>query len=230
MVQDGADIIDVGGESTRPFAEPVSCEEEIARVIPVIEAIRAKSDAFVSIDTYKSEVARAAVEAGAGIVNDISGLSFDENMAGTVAELGVDVVIMHIRGTPRNMQTDPHYDDVIEEIKGYFVERLASAREHGIEEERIIIDPGIGFGKRLEDNLRIIKSLRAFKELGRPLLVGTSMKTFIGQVLDAPPEERTEGTLASIVISLWNGADIVRVHDVPGALKVVKLVNAVMRS
>ncbi|HOJ70353.1 MAG TPA: dihydropteroate synthase [Syntrophorhabdaceae bacterium] len=230
MVEDGADIIDVGGESTRPFSDPVDAHEELKRVIPVIEAIRSRSDVIISIDTYKSEVAEKACDAGAEIVNDISGLGFDSNMADTIARMGAYVVIMHIKGTPRDMQTNPYYDDVVSEIKGYFQERIALAESKGIKRDKIILDPGIGFGKRVEDNLRIIKGLGSFKDLGMPILIGTSMKSFIGKVTETELDERTEGTLASIAISVWNGADIVRVHDIKKANKVLKLVDAVMKS
>jgi dihydropteroate synthase len=230
MIDEGADIIDVGGESTRPFSESVPIEEELKRVIPVVEGIRARSDCTISIDTYKAKVAREACNAGADIVNDISGLSFDKDMADAVCDLGVQTVVMHMKGTPGNMQKDPHYEDVISEIKAFFKERIEFAQKHGIANERIILDPGIGFGKRMQDNLTIIKKLKAFKELEMPLLIGTSMKSFIGHVTDSPLEERMEGALASVAISVWNGADIVRVHDVKSARKVVRLVSAIMKA
>lgn len=230
MVEEGADIIDVGGESTRPYSEPVSTDEELKRVIPVIEGIRSRSDVFISIDTYKARVAEEAVYAGADIVNDISGFKFDRDMAYTVARLGVYGVIMHIKGTPRNMQVNPYYEDVISEIKEYFNERIEFALSVGIEREKIIIDPGIGFGKRVKDNLKIIKELKTFKEFGLPVLIGTSMKSFIGHVTSSEVHDRVEGTLASIAISIWNGADILRVHDVKKTVKVLKLVHAIMNS
>jgi len=230
MIDEGADIIDIGGESTRPFSEPAPIEEELKRVIPVVEGVRARSDSIISIDTYKAKVAREACNAGADIVNDISGLSFDRDMADTVCEFGVQTVIMHIKGTPGNMQQDPRYEDVISEIKAFFRERIEFAQKHGIANERIILDPGIGFGKRIQDNLAIIKNLKAFKDLEMPLLIGTSMKSFIGHVTDSPLEERMDGTLASVAISIWNGADIVRVHDVKSARKVVQLVSAIMKA
>ena len=230
MIEDGADIIDVGGESTRPFSELISVDDELNRVIPVIEGIRANSDIAISIDTNKAQVAYEAYQAGADIVNDISGFMFDPDMAPTVSKLNMYAVIMHIKGTPKDMQQNPQYDDVISEIKAFFVERTAFARQHGVNEDRIILDPGIGFGKRVEDNLRIIKQISDFKELGRPILMGTSMKSFIGHITDSPLRERVEGTLASIAISAWNGANIVRVHDVKKAKKVVKLVSAIISS
>jgi len=229
MAEGGADIIDVGGESTRPGSEPTSLGEELDRVLPVIEGIRKRSSIPLSIDTYKAAVARAAVASGADMVNDISSLSFDEDMAGVVAASGVPVVIQHIKGTPRDMQKNPSYQDVTGEIKEFFIERIAYARSCGIDEDDIIIDPGIGFGKRVSDNLTIIRELGRLKELGRPLLIGTSMKSFIGRIMGTDlPAERAEGTLASVAISLWNGADMVRVHDVVRTKKVVKFMKALM--
>jgi len=229
MAEGGADIIDVGGESTRPGSEPTSLGEELDRVLPVIEGIRKRSSIPLSIDTYKAAVARAAIASGADMVNDISSLSFDEGMAGVVAASGVPVVIQHIKGTPRDMQKNPSYQDVTGEIKEFFIERIAYARSCGIDEDDIIIDPGIGFGKRVSDNLTIIRELGRLKELGRPLLIGTSMKSFIGRIMGTDvPAERAEGTLASVAISLWNGADMVRVHDVARTKKVVKFMKALM--
>jgi dihydropteroate synthase len=230
MVEEGADIIDVGGESTRPFSERVGADEELQRVIPVIRGIRAQSDVLISIDTYKSAVAEAAHDAGADMVNDISALAFDPEMAETAGRLAMYVVMMHIKGTPEDMQSDPHYEDVVSEAVGFLRTRMAFATDHGIREEDLIVDPGIGFGKRVEDNLRIIKELRAFKGLGAPVLIGTSMKSFIGRITGFPLEERVEGTLASIAIAIWNGADIVRVHDVKKARKVAVFVDAVLKS
>jgi dihydropteroate synthase len=230
MVEDGADIIDVGGESTRPYSEPVPADEEVARVLPVISRIRARSDTLISVDTYKAKTARAAHSAGADMINDISGLTFDRDMADTVSDLGAYVVIMHIKGIPGNMQEAPFYDDVISEIKDFFIDRVRFAKDHGVKEDNIVLDPGIGFGKRVEDNLKILKMLGAFKDIGRPVLVGASMKSFIGEVIDTPVEERIDGTLASIAVSLWNGADIVRVHDVKRARRVLNFVHAVRGS
>jgi dihydropteroate synthase len=227
LVGEGADILDVGGESTRPYAESVSAADELTRVLPVIRGIRAESEAIISIDTYKAEVAERAIEAGADVVNDISGLTFDSRMADVVASTGVYTVLMHIKGVPGNMQKDPFYEDVIKEIKTFLEERALYAERHGVARNKIILDPGIGFGKRVVDNLKIIKELRSFKDLGYPVLIGTSMKAFIGQITDSPVEERMEGTLASVALALWNGADIVRVHDVGRAVKVLKLVEAV---
>lgn len=230
MIDEGADIIDVGGESTRPFSKPVSVEEELKRVIPVIEGIRKTSYIPISIDTSKEKVAKEACNAGADIVNDISGMSFDKNMADTVCNAGAQIVIMHIKGTPEDMQNNPYYENVVSEICEFFKERISFANKHGIENDCIILDPGIGFGKRVSDNLAIIKNLKVFKEFKMPILIGTSMKSFIGHVTNSPLNERMEGTLASIAISIWNGADIVRVHDVKSARKTVQLVNAIMNA
>ncbi len=231
MVKEGADIIDVGGESSRPGSEPIGIEEELHRVVPVIKAIREKNpDITISVDTRKAAVAAESCNAGADMINDISALMFDPEMAETVARSGAYIVLMHMKGTPRDMQKEPYYSDVISEVEDFLHERLECARECGIDEERIILDPGIGFGKRVEDNLRIIKELSRFKTLGRPILVGSSMKSFIGKLTDWDMEGRVEGTLASIAIAIWNGADIVRVHDVRKTRKVVTIVDAVMRS
>lgn len=230
MIEDGADIIDVGGESTRPFADEVGVEEELERVLPVVKMIRSRYEIPISIDTYKADVAREACQAGADIINDISGLTFDPGMAACAAKYGVYVVIMHTKGTPREMQKDPYYDDVIEEICQYLERQTEVARRAGVSEDRIILDPGIGFGKRVEDNLKILKKMSDFKKLGKPVLIGPSMKSFIGKVLNDPLEERLVGTLASVAVSVMNGADIVRVHDVAKTRKVVGLVDAVMKS
>ncbi|NOZ57382.1 MAG: dihydropteroate synthase, partial [Calditrichaeota bacterium] len=229
MVDAGADIIDVGGESTRPGAEPVSAQEERRRVVPVIRALRRQSDVLISIDTYKAEVAQAAVDAGADIVNDISGLGFDDGMPEVVAASGAGLVLMHIKGTPRTMQRNPVYGDVIGEISDYFAGRLGKAEEAGISREQVVLDPGIGFGKQLEHNLEILRRLKEFRRLGRPLLVGPSRKSFIGAILDLPPDQRLEGTAAAVALCVAGGADIVRVHDVPEMTRVVRVADAVVR-
>ena len=231
MIDEGADIIDVGGESTRPFSEPTPRAEELARILPVIEAVRKHSDVPLSVDTYKAEVARAALLSGADIINDISAMSFDDHMADVVAGAKAPVIMQHIKGTPRDMQENPSYEDVTGEIREFFVERIAFAKARGINEEDIIIDPGIGFGKQLRHNLTIIKELGRLKELGRPLLIGTSMKSFIGRIMGTTAlEDRAEGTLASVVMSVWNGADIVRVHDVARTRRVITFMEALMAS
>jgi len=230
MVEEGADIIDVGGESTRPGSEPVPLQEEIDRTIPVIEEISKKIKVPVSIDTYKAEVARRALDAGASIVNDISGLRFDPEMPKVVSQYKVPVVIMHIKGMPKDMQANPIYEALIPEITDYFRESIRLAVESGITEDKIIIDPGIGFGKTFDHNLEIIKNLREFTLLEKPLLVGVSRKAFIGKILgDAPVSERLEGSEAAAAISILNGANIIRVHDVKEMKKVALVADAIKR-
>lgn len=229
MIDEGADIIDIGAETTRPFSEPTPLAEEMERLMPVIEAVRKHSDIPISVDTYKAAAAAAALAAGADIVNDISSLAFDPDMVEVVATTGAPVVLMHIKGTPRDMQKDPVYQDAVGEIKAFLAERIAFAKSHGIDEENIVVDPGIGFGKRLQDNLAIIRELPRLKELGKPILMGTSMKSFIGRITGTDAlEDRVEGTLASIAMSLWHGADIVRVHDVARTRRVVGFMEALM--
>jgi dihydropteroate synthase len=230
MVEEGADILDIGGESTRPGSQPVSEEEELCRVLPVIEAIRERTDVPLSIDTTKSRVAERALQAGACMVNDISGLGFDPRMAEVVAQHGALCCIMHIQGTPQTMQRNPHYEDVVRDISRYFEQRLALAERAGIPREHIWLDPGIGFGKTVEHNLDILRRLRELTMLGLPLLVGTSRKSFIGKVLgDLPPEERLEGTAATVAIAIINGANAVRVHDVKEMVRVARMTDAVLQ-
>lgn len=230
MVEEGADILDIGGESTRPGSQPVSEDEELRRVMPVIEAIRQRIDIPLSIDTTKSRVAQMALQAGVCLVNDISGLGFDPRMAEVVAQYGALCCIMHIQGTPQTMQINPHYHDVIREICDYFEERIALAQQAGIPRERIWIDPGIGFGKTLTHNLQILRQLREFTRFGLPVLVGTSRKSFIGKILgDLPPEERLEGTAATVAIAILHGASVVRVHDVKPMVRVARVADAIAR-
>lgn len=215
MIKQGVDIIDIGGESTRPGAESVSITQEIDRVMPILEQIVKNFNVPVSIDTYKSEVAKIALEIGANMVNDISALTFDENMGKILASyVDVPVVLMHIKGTPKNMQINPSYKDVIEEIMEFLDNAINRAKQFGIKDENIIIDPGIGFGKRLQDNITIIKKLAEFKPLDKPILVGTSRKSFIGHILNLELEERLTGTIAANLLCLINGANILRVHDI----------------
>jgi len=228
MVEEGANIIDIGGESTRPGAESVQLEEELSRTIPIIEAIRLKSDCLISIDTYKSKVAKAALDAGADMVNDISGLTFDHNMASLVAKRNVPVIIMHIKGKPGDMQKNPNYDNLIKEIKAFFEVQIAIAKKAGIDSGNIILDPGIGFGKRLEDNFEIIRELGQISTMGYPVLLGPSRKSFIGFTLDLPIEERIEGTLASITAGVINGARIVRVHDIRATRRTLTITEKIM--
>ncbi len=230
MVGDGADILDIGGESTRPGSEPVSLEEELRRTLPVIESLASQVKVPISIDTYKADVARRAIDAGASIVNDISGLRFDPEMPAVISHYGVPVVIMHMKGSPKNMQQAPSYAALIPEILEFMKTRIAFAVNAGIPEGRIVIDPGLGFGKTFDHNLEILHNLDKFTSLGRPILVGPSRKAFIGKVLDnAPATERLEGTAAAVAISIIKGANIVRVHDVKEMAKVAKVADAIKR-
>lgn len=230
MASEGADILDVGGESTRPGAEPVSLEEELQRVLPVIEGLAAETEAVISIDTYKSAVAREALARGAAIVNDISGLHFDAEMGRVAAGAGAAVVIMHIQGTPRSMQENPKYDDVIGEISDYLVEGMATAGQAGIGPDQIIVDPGFGFGKTVEHNLELVRRLGEFRNLGAPVMIGPSRKRTLGILLnDAPPNERREGTAAMVALAIAAGADIVRVHDVREMARLARVADAVVR-
>ncbi|MFO0751828.1 MAG: dihydropteroate synthase [Thermodesulfovibrionales bacterium] len=230
MVEEGADILDIGGESTRPGSDPVSLDEELRRTLPVIEAIAKAVNVPVSIDTYKAEVARRALDAGASLVNDISGLRFDPGMPKLVAERGVPVVLMHIKGDPKNMQKNPAYEALIPEVMEYLRTSILLALEAGVHENRILLDPGIGFGKTASHNLEIIGNLKEFARLGKPLVMGVSRKAFIGTILDgAPAGDRLEGTAAAVAVSLLNGAHIVRVHDVKEMARVAKVVDAIKR-
>jgi dihydropteroate synthase len=230
MVAEGADIVDVGGESSRPGADPVPAEVEMDRVLPVIEKLAKTIEIPISIDTYKSSVARHALDVGACIVNDISALRSDQDMAAVVAEARVPVVLMHMKGTPKDMQLDPRYGSLISEIISFLRTRIQAAVDAGISPNQIIIDPGIGFGKTVQHNLEIIRRLREFKSLGRPILIGTSRKSFIGKVLDLPADDRLEGTAATVAIAIANGADIVRVHNVKEIARVVRMTDAIVRS
>lgn len=228
LVAEGADILDVGGESTRPGSEGVSLEEELARVVPVVAALRERTDAPLSVDTSKPAVARAAVQAGADIINDVFGLRAP-GMVETVAELGVPVVIMHMLGTPRDMQRDPRYDDVVGEIADFLAERIAAAVAAGVAESRIVVDPGFGFGKTVAHNLEILRGLGELRRLGRPLLIGTSRKSTLGAVLGLPVAERIFGTAATGALAIQGGADILRVHDVKAMAQVARMSDAVVR-
>jgi len=230
MVEDGADIIDIGGESTRPGSDPLPTEEELRRVIPVIEALVPKVHIPLSIDTYKADVARRAFDAGASMVNDISGLRFDPDMPKVVASCDASVVIMHIKGTPQNMQQNPRYDALIPEIMDYLRCSIRLAVKFGVRDDRIIIDPGLGFGKTFDHNLEILRRLDEFTLLEKPVLIGPSRKAFIGKILgNARPADRLEGTAAAVAVSIMNGANMVRVHDVKEMVKVAKIADAVKR-
>ncbi len=228
MIEEGADFIDVGGESTRPGAGPVPLAEELNRVLPVISALAGKTDTPISVDTYKPQVAMSALDAGAVIVNDISGMAFDDALAKLAREMGASVVLMHMKGEPRTMQNNPAYDNLWQEVIDYLQQRIEHVRSSGL--KQIIIDPGIGFGKRPEHNLKILKNLSNLKSLGYPILAGTSRKSFIGKLLDLQIENRLEGSLAAAVVSVMNGASIVRVHDVKETKRAVAIADAIMRS
>lgn len=231
MIADGADMLDIGGESTRPGAEEVLLEEELRRVAPAVRAIAARFPLPISVDTYKSAVARAALAEGATIVNDISGLRFDPAMAGVAAAACAPVVVMHIQGTPRTMQRHPVYADLMSEVCASLEESTALAVAVGISPDQVILDPGFGFGKTVEHNLELLRRLRELRSYGQPVLMGTSRKSTIGKVLgDLPPEERLEGTAATVALSIANGADIIRVHDVKAMARVAKMTDAVVRS
>jgi dihydropteroate synthase len=227
MVEAGADIIDIGGESTRPGASPISLHEELARVLPVIRDLRPVIPVPISVDTYKAEVAKAVLAEGADMVNDISALTFDAGMADLVAAEKVPVILMHMQGTPRTMQLDPHYSDVVAEVRNFLARRVEFAVQTGIEREKIIIDPGIGFGKTLEHNLALLKGLPGLARVGQPLLVGVSRKGFIGKLLDAVPDERLEGSLAAAVAAVLAGAHIIRAHDVKATCKAIRIADAI---
>jgi len=230
MIKEGADIVDIGGESTRPGAAQISWEEEVRRVIPYLKKITNIFEIPVSIDTYKAKVAREAIEAGAEMVNDISGLRFDSEMAGVVSSGGVYLVVMHIKGTPKDMQDNPQYESLMDEIISYLEESLEIASRAGINLNKIIVDPGIGFGKTKEHNLFILKNLKRLRVLERPILIGVSRKSFIGKVLNLPLEERLFGSLAATSVAVMEGARIVRCHDVKETRQVVDLVNAILQS
>jgi len=230
FVENGASIIDVGGQSTRPGSEEIPLEEEIRRTIPVVEELARNlpPDVFISIDTYRAEVARRALEAGAHIVNDISGLTFDSSMSSVVREYGAGIVIMHIRGKPRNMQDNPFYEDTITEIKKELLDRIEIAHRNRISDEQIILDPGIGFGKRVYDNLIILKRVEDFINMGYPVLIGHSRKSFIGRVLRIDnPEERLYGSIAVAAYCAMKGVHIIRTHDVRETKQAVEMIKAI---
>lgn len=214
LAEEGADILDVGGESTRPRAEPVPEAEELRRVIPVIEQLRGRVSIPVSVDTYKSAVARAAIDAGADVVNDVSGLTFDPRMADVCADAQCGVVCMHIQGDPRTMQDDPQYDDVVRDVREHLAIRLAELEQRGIRRERVVVDPGIGFGKTAEHNLQLLSHIADLRSLGRPVLIGHSRKSFLRKLLNRPIDERLSGTIGVAIAAASQSADILRVHDV----------------
>ncbi len=229
MVEEGADIIDVGGESTRPGSDPVSLAEEIKRVIPVVERLVNEVDIPISVDTYKAEVARQALALGAHMINDITALRGDPDLAEVAAEYKAPIILMHMRGKPRDMQNNPHYQSLIPEILSFLREAMERAASAGIKEKNILLDPGIGFGKKAEHNLEIIGSLKEFSSLGRPLVLGPSRKRLIGDVLKLPVEERLEGTAAIVAVAILNGVHIVRVHDVREMVRVARMTDAICK-
>ncbi len=231
LVEAGADILDVGGESTRPGSDPVPLEEELKRVLPVIRELVKKVTVPLSIDTTKAAVAREAITVGAEIINDVSSMRFDSDMPSVAADTGAGLVLMHMRGMPKSMQTGSLvYQSLIDDILAFLQERLQYAQSFGIERERTMIDPGIGFGKTAEDNMRILKHLERFRELGRPIVAGVSRKAFIGKVTGGEPGDRLEGTAAAVAVSIMNGASVVRVHDVAAMKKVVAMADAIRGS
>lgn len=227
LAEEGADIIDVGGESSRPGSDPIPENEEFRRVIPVISELKKKTRAFISIDSTKAGVAEAAIDAGADMVNDISALRFDSRMASLIAQKDIPTVLMHMKGSPKDMQDNPHYDDVVGEVKAFLRDRIRAAQSCGIKKEKIIIDPGIGFGKRFEDNLALINRLQELADLDQPLLIGASRKSFIGRILNLPHQERVEGTIASAILSILHGAHILRVHDVKAVKRAILVAEAI---
>jgi dihydropteroate synthase len=238
MAAEDADILDIGGQSTRPGSEPVPVEEEMRRVLPLIEMLIAPGGVLlpISVDTSRAAVAEAALNAGAHIINDITGLRDEPEIAGIVAKHGAGLVLMHIKGTPRTMQQHPHYDDLLAEVIAYLRDAADRALAAGVKQNRIWIDPGIGFGKTMAHNLELLRRLRELRSLGYPILVGTSRKGFIGRILAEvkggempPPEDRVTGTGATIAISIANGADIVRVHDVEQAVQVARVTDAIVK-
>ena len=228
MLDEGADLIDIGGESSRPGAQDISVEQELARVVPAIQGIlRARPEAILSIDTKKAPVAQAALRAGAHIINDISGLGHDERMAEVAARHGAPLVLMHMRGTPDTMQQDTHYDDLLTELLAYFTQRLEWAQAAGVPRSQLVLDPGIGFGKSVEQNYQLIQELPALAALGCGILLGTSRKSMLGKLLGKPAQERLMGTAASVACGVMRGAHIVRVHDVAEMVDVVRVAEAV---
>lgn len=230
LVAAGADIIDIGGESSRPFADPVPAEDETRRVCPVIEELSRRLSVPISIDTTKAQVAERALDAGAVIVNDIGALRLDPAMAGLVADRGVPVVLMHMQGTPGTMQMNPHYEDVVREVKDFLANAIHRAEEAGIDRRKVIVDPGIGFGKTVTHNLRLIKDLPALRGLGVPVLIGPSRKSFISKLLGPGDDRREVGTQAAVTAAALGGAHMVRVHDVERTRETLKLADAIRNS
>ena len=230
MVADGADIIDIGGESSRPGSEPISANEECRRVVPVVQALAEQFQIPISVDTYKAEVAYEALSAGACVINDITALHGDPNMCQILADAQAGVILMHMQGVPATMQKAPTYQNVVVEVHAWLTEVASQAVDRGIDSSRIMIDPGIGFGKTLDHNLEILRHLMQFRGIGYPLLVGVSRKKFIGQILDLPVHQREEGTAATVAWSIINGANVVRVHDVAKMKQVAQVIDAICQT
>ena len=230
MVADGADIIDIGGESSRPGAEPITANEECRRVIPVVQAVAEQFQIPISVDTYKAKVAREALSAGACVINDITALHGDPNMCQIVADAQAGVILMHMQGVPATMQKAPTYQNVVTEVHAWLTEVASQAVDRGIDSSRIMIDPGIGFGKTFDHNLEILRHLMQFRGIGYPMLVGVSRKKFIGRILDLPVHQREEGTAATVAWSIINGANVVRVHDVAKMKQVAQVIDTICRT
>lgn len=229
LVADGADLLDVGGESTRPGATDVPGAVELERVLPVVEQLARTAEVPVSIDTRKAAVAAAALAAGATMVNDVSAGRHDPDLLGVAADAKVPLVLMHMLGTPATMQDDPRYDDVVAEVEAFLAERCRAAEAAGVDHQALVVDPGIGFGKRDQDNYALLDQLARFTRLGHPVMVGTSRKGFIGRALDSPADQRVEGTAATVVWAVERGARIVRVHDVAPMVRAVRMTEAMLR-
>ena len=237
-VQAGVDILDVGGESTRPGAAPVSAQKEMERVLPVINSLAKEFDTLISIDTYKAEIAQAALKEGADIINDVWGLRADPALGSVAAAAGVPIILMHNRSNPNNAAVKEQlggryigveYDDLLEDVKSELMESVSLAHKAGITDQTIILDPGIGFGKTVPQNLKLLNQLDEIKDLGYPVLLGPSRKSFIGYTLDLPPDDRIEGTAAAVAVGIVRGADIIRVHDVPEMMRITRMTDALVR-
>ena len=228
LAAEGADIIDIGGESSKPGSNPIPAKEEKKRILPVVEVLKQKNDVLISVDTTKAEVAEAALAAGADIINDISAGRFDPRMLPLAARSGAGLILMHMKGTPRTMQIAPHYDDVLGEVRAFLKERLEAAEACGVPRESILLDPGIGFGKKLEHNLALLNNLGGLADLDRPLLVGISRKSFIGKILKLEAPDRLEGTIAAAVVSILHGASLLRVHDLQAVKRAVAVAEAIL--
>jgi dihydropteroate synthase len=226
MISEGADIIDVGGESTRPGSEPVTLQEEMDRVLPVVEQL-VKMNTRISVDTTKSELAHEALRLGVGMINDVSGLQYDPALADYVAQYNAELVIMHMKGVPKTMQEEPYWQDIVRDIKAFFQDQVSLALNRGVKKEKIILDPGIGFGKRLVDNVDVLKNIGEFKAMGFPVMIGASRKSMIGMISGAEIDDRLAGSLAIACIASLRGADILRVHDVAETVQALKVINEI---